>query len=35
MSAYIIAARRTAVMPRGGAFANLSLQTMAAPVISA
>lgn len=35
MSAYIIAARRTAVMPRGGAFANLSLQTTAAPVISA
>lgn len=35
MTAYLIAARRTAVMPRGGAFAALSLQAMAAPVIAA
>ncbi|MGB8815516.1 MAG: acetyl-CoA C-acyltransferase [Paracoccaceae bacterium] len=35
MTAYIIAARRTAVMPRGGAFAALPLQDIAAPVIAA
>jgi acetyl-CoA C-acetyltransferase len=35
MSAFVIAARRTAVMPRGGAFAALSLQALAAPVIAA
>ena len=31
----IIAARRTAVCPRGGAFARLSLEALAAPVIAA
>ncbi|MGL4320169.1 MAG: thiolase family protein [Paracoccaceae bacterium] len=31
----IIAARRTAVCPRGGAFARLSLEDLAAPVIAA
>lgn len=31
----IIAARRTAVVPRGGAFARLSLEDLAAPVIAA
>lgn len=31
----IIAARRTAVCPRGGAFARLSLEELAAPVIAA
>ncbi len=35
MSAWIIAGRRTAVMPRGGAFARLSLAELAAPVIAA
>lgn len=35
MSAWIVAGRRTAVMPRGGAFARLSLAEMAAPVIGA
>jgi acetyl-CoA C-acetyltransferase len=35
MTAYIIAARRSAVMPRGGAFAALSIQALAAPVITA
>ncbi len=35
MSAWIVAGRRTAVMPRGGAFARLSLADMAAPVIAA
>ncbi|MEO8243141.1 MAG: thiolase family protein, partial [bacterium] len=35
MSGYILAARRTAVVPRGGAFRHLSLQALAAPVIGA
>lgn len=35
MAAYVIAARRTAVMPRGGAFAALSLHALAAPVVRA
>lgn len=35
MNAHLIAARRTAVMPRGGAFAALSLHELAAPVIRA
>ncbi len=35
MTAYIIAARRTAVMPRGGAFRDLDLHELAAPVIRA
>ncbi len=35
MTAYVIAARRTAVMPRGGAFAALALHDLAAPVIRA
>ena len=33
--ARLIAARRTAVVPRGGAFARLSLEDLAAPVIAA
>ena len=33
--ARLIAARRTAVVPRGGAFARLSLEALAAPVIAA
>jgi acetyl-CoA C-acetyltransferase len=33
--ARLIAARRTAVVPRGGAFARLSLEELAAPVIQA
>ncbi len=35
MSAHVIAARRSAVMPRGGAFARLSIEEMAAPLIAA
>lgn len=35
MTAHLIAARRTAVMPRGGAFAGLRVEEMAAPVIAA
>jgi acetyl-CoA C-acetyltransferase len=35
MTAVIIAARRTAVVPRGGAFARLSIEDLAAPVITA
>lgn len=35
MTAYIIAARRTAVIPRGGAFARLSIEDLAAPVLRA
>ena len=35
MSVRMIAARRTAVVPRGGAFAKLSIEELAAPVISA
>lgn len=35
MRASIIAARRTAVVPRGGAFARLSIEALAAPVIAA
>ena len=35
MSAFVIAARRTAVVPRGGAFAKLSIEDLAAPVITA
>ena len=33
--ARLIAARRTAVVPRGGAFARLSVEELAAPVIRA
>ncbi|OZA10847.1 MAG: acetyl-CoA acetyltransferase, partial [Rhodobacterales bacterium 17-64-5] len=33
--ARLIAARRTAVVPRGGAFARLSIEELAAPVIAA
>ena len=35
MTSFIIAARRTAVVPRGGAFAALSIEHLAAPVIAA
>jgi acetyl-CoA C-acetyltransferase len=35
MSAAIIAARRSAVCPRGGAFARLSLEALGAPVMAA
>lgn len=35
MSAHIIAAFRTAVMPRGGAFAHLEAHELAAPLVSA
>lgn len=35
MTAHIIAARRSAVVPRGGAFANLSLDALGAPVLAA
>lgn len=35
MGAWIIAARRSPVMPRGGAFAGLAVQDLAAPVIRA
>lgn len=35
MSAYVIAGRRTAVVPRGGAFARLSLTELAVPVVQA
>jgi acetyl-CoA C-acetyltransferase len=35
MTAYILAARRTAVMPRGGAFARLQIHDLAAPIIRA
>ena len=35
MTAFVIAARRTAVMPRGGAFRDLDLHELAAPVIRA
>jgi acetyl-CoA C-acetyltransferase len=35
MQAYVIAARRTAVMPRGGAFRALRLEALAAPVVAA
>ena len=35
MTAFVIAARRTAVVPRGGAFARLSLAQLAGPVIAA
>ena len=35
MTSFIIAARRTAVVPRGGAFAALSIEQLAAPVIAA
>ena len=33
--ARLIAARRTAVVPRGGAFARLSIEDLAAPVLLA
>ena len=33
--ARLIAARRTAVVPRGGAFARLSIEDLAAPVLQA
>jgi acetyl-CoA C-acetyltransferase len=35
VTAFIIAARRTAVMPRGGAFGRLEIHALAAPVILA
>lgn len=35
MTAHIIAARRSAVVPRGGAFADLSLDALGAPVLAA
>lgn len=35
MSAVVVAARRTAVVPRGGAFAALSIEAMAVPVVAA
>ncbi len=35
MSAVVVAARRTAVVPRGGAFAALSIEDMAASVVAA
>lgn len=35
MSAWIVAARRTAVVPRGGAFARLSIEALGAPVVRA
>ena len=35
MQAFVIAARRTAVMPRGGAFRVLTLEDLAAPVVGA
>ncbi len=35
MTARILAARRTAVMPRGGAFAPLRIEDLAAPVVQA
>lgn len=35
MTARILAARRTAVVPRGGAFASLRIEDLAAPVIAA
>lgn len=35
MQAYVIAAKRTAVMPRGGAFRALTLEELAAPVLRA
>ena len=35
MTAVIVAAKRSAVCPRGGAFAALSLEELAGPVIAA
>jgi len=35
MTAHIISARRSAVIPRGGAFARLSIEDLAGPVIAA
>ena len=35
MSAFVVAARRTAVVPRGGAFARLGLVELAVPVVTA
>lgn len=35
MTAFIIAARRTAVVPRGGAFRDLSIEQLGAPVVQA
>ncbi|MFY9241275.1 MAG: beta-ketoacyl synthase N-terminal-like domain-containing protein, partial [Roseovarius sp.] len=35
MSAVLLAARRTAIVPRGGAFAALEIHDLAAPVIAA
>ena len=34
-SVFVVAARRTAVVPRGGAFAALSIESLAAPVLRA
>jgi acetyl-CoA C-acetyltransferase len=33
MNAYVIAAKRSAVVPRGGAFARLSIEDLAAPIL--
>lgn len=35
MSAFVIAAKRTAVVPRGGAFRHLLVEALAAPVVAA
>ena len=35
MSAFVIAARRTAVVPRGGAFGRLGMVDLAVPVVLA
>ena len=35
MTAFVVAARRTAVVPRGGAFAGLTLCDLAVPVVQA
>ncbi len=35
MSAYVIAALRSAVVPRGGAFRELSIEALGAPVLQA
>ena len=35
MTVYIIAARRTAVIPRGGAFQRLLIEDLGAPVLLA
>ena len=35
MTVFMVAARRTAVIPRGGAFQRLSIEDLAAPVLLA